>query len=174
MIIGFAGRGESGKSTAAAYLSFKYGYMEFNFGDPLKQAVAALVGEDPEIYYNQTTKAEIIPWLGITRREFMQKLGTECIRECIDKDFWIKRMEQNISGLEDSHVVIGDVRFSNEVRLIQDMGGITVLLKRDGGFICDHPSEVMDFEIDTFLNNNGDILELHSKLDLIVKEAKKK
>ena len=174
MIIGFAGRGESGKSTAAAYLSLEYGYMEFNFGDPLKLAVAALVGEDPEIYYSQEGKAEIIPWLGITRRKFMQKLGTEGVRDCIDQAFWTKRMEQNISGLEDSHVVIGDVRFKNEAKLIKDMGGVIILLKRDGGFDCDHPSEKMDFEVDTFINNNGDLVELFLKLDLIVKEAKRK
>lgn len=167
-IIGFAGKGESGKSTAAAYLVLEHGFTEFNFADPLKKAAAALIGEDLELYYDHKSKAEIISWLGISRRTLMQLLGTECVRDRIADDFWTRRMEHDIFLEDNPYIVIGDVRFVNEARMIKDLGGIIVLLERDAGFASDHASEQIDFDSDITIFNNEDLQVLFKKLDKIV------
>lgn len=168
MIIGFAGQGESGKSTAASYLMFQYDFTIFNFADPLKIAAAALIGEDVELYHDHVTKGETIDWLGITRRRLMQTLGTECIRNQISNDFWTLRMQNDIEQ-EDNHLIaIGDVRFANEAQMIKNMGGIIVLLEREGGFANDHPSEDIDFKCDYKIDNNGDMAELYLAINQIL------
>jgi len=78
-------------------------------------------------------------------RRLLQLLGTDCMRDCIDMDGWLKlwfgRVAEAIgttllTGIADGKfdnmtiaVIADDLRFMNELRLINNLGGTTILLK---------------------------------------------
>jgi hypothetical protein len=71
---------------------------------------------------------------GKTPRHAMQTLGTEWGRDCMGVDFWCDAAKTQIlksvkNGLS---VVVDDVRFPNEAKMIQDIGGFMVCVRRPG------------------------------------------
>jgi hypothetical protein len=76
----------------------------------------------------------------MTSREFMQFFGTEIMRK-IHEPIWINSCIKKIQQEQSEISVIADVRFPNEVKAIQEAGGIVIRLDRDM-FHSDHPSEV--------------------------------
>jgi len=58
----------------------------------------------------------------------MQVIGTDIVRNRIDKDIWIDIFDVRTKNIE--KLVCSDVRFSNERQYIKDQGGEIVLIKR--------------------------------------------
>ncbi len=75
----------------------------------------------------------------MTAREVMQFVGTEVFRR-MDSDIWVKTLMRQIQAENSAIALVGDVRFPNEVKGIQDVGGKVIRLTRK---INDnaHPSE---------------------------------
>jgi len=150
MFIGFTGYAGAGKSTAAHYLrqlatADGYAVQMLPFAQQIKQYATAL------------------GWNGVKDakgRRLLQLLGTECGRECIDKDIWVDAWRVR-TGLADI-TIADDVRFDNEVDAITDCGVIinvsrpetTCGLFRD---IFSHKSERIPKYRDYTLNNSGNI-----------------
>jgi len=173
-IIGFAGEAGAGKTTAASYLETVYGFKHLNFATPLKEAAIAMTGLPEKYFYDQRLKEEEVPWLLMSPRKFLQKLGTDCVRKQIGKDFWVKRMQQEIKRFSDRSITIGDIRFEEEASLVQSLGGIIVEIQRgDKKNPYDHSSEIIDFNCDIILSNDGTFKELFQGLQIIIQGVEK-
>ena len=147
MIIGFAGRCRSGK-TVLSEVCEKYGYQRLSFALPLKQLCADIldisidelnraknenipieitIGKDIcEILSEETnipieTTTEICDGKYLhTVRDMLQFIGTDYIRK-YNSDWHVNRIKEMIKN--DVNYVIDDVRFPNEKRMIEELGG---------------------------------------------------
>lgn len=129
-----------GKTTLAGFLGLRR-FRILPFARPLKLMAKALltyVLADPSAvqYWMVEGKNEVIPQLGASARELMQKLGTEWGREHFGEDFWVRiwlaaaQNYCNDTGV--AGVVADDMRFLNEAKAIHEMDGILVRVVRPG------------------------------------------
>ena len=103
-------------------------------------------------------------FISLTYRQILQLWGTE-YRRRQDPDYWVKRLGAQMDGLE--RVVIDDVRFPNEVEMIQRLGGKVIRIDRPGTVESTHASEneLNDFdEWDGVIVNDGTLRELEEKV----------
>lgn len=133
VVVGITGKKGSGKSTAAKEFE-KFGFQVLNFADPLKEAAAVLLnveerGEKLNKFFNEKKEVKI-PGFNTTYREFLQLMGTDFVREMVDKNFWTEIVRQKMLKSHDGLFVIGDVRFNNECNFIKELGGVTILIER--------------------------------------------
>ncbi len=184
MLIGLLARRTYGKDTIADYLVKNYGYQKVPLASPLKEACRILFNFDDEQLYG-SQKETIDPNWGIAPRQVFQYLGTDVLRNDISKiipdikdNFWInnvkiqykKALKQN----PNTKFVISDVRFQNEVDIIQKLGGKVVKIERDlniNDTTDTHESEKsIDFinNYDILVENNGTLDELYMKVDELV------
>ena len=137
MLIGFTGKVGVGKTTIARMLVDEKFFIKLAFDTPLKRAMVELTGMDISHFTDPVLKEEEIRGLnGLTPRILMQKFGTEFIRDMIDPDFWIWRMDKHLTQIEQHnksrrHIVIDDVRFNNEAELVRKRGGLLIHLRRE-------------------------------------------
>ncbi|HXJ44350.1 MAG TPA: hypothetical protein VNH18_33995 [Bryobacteraceae bacterium] len=161
-IIGLTGLPRCGKDTVASELAW-FGYTRAAFADPLKDAAAILL-DRPRTEVNGELgfdREKVMPEWGFSMREFLQKFGTECLRRQIRDDFWIKRMEKTLQGLE--QVVITDCRFPNEAALVKAQGGVIVRIERPGCVDNGHISN-QRLPYDILLENSGSLEEFQEKI----------
>jgi len=161
MLIGFAGQIEAGKTTAANLLCDHKEFSICSYATPLKAACVELTGLPMRYFTDKDLKSKPISWFGKSPRELMQLFGTEFIRDMIHPDFWVNRMKQKLTvgstSLNITHgynVAIDDVRFANEAKLIQDLGGKVVRIIRENYKSTAHISEEIDFPVDFIIDNN--------------------
>lgn len=115
------------------------------FAYKLKQTASLLTGVPVEKFEDQEFKKQEMPDWGMTYREFLQKLGTEAIRDNLHKDVWVKALFADytpVEFLEDQpnpilapelpNWIITDTRFENEAEAVKAHGGI--LLRINGKF----------------------------------------
>ncbi len=131
--------------------------------------------------YDQKAKATVDPYFGITPRQALQFMGTDVVRNVfpqipgwkVGPNFWVERLKQDIITIESfgGDVVVSDCRFSNEVDMIHELGGLVYLVQRDAVVPPDlsqvHASERPDLlqNIDGIIPNNGTIKQLHHFLE---------
>lgn len=151
MIIAFTGYKGTGKSTAAAYLESKYGFVRHNFKDAL---IAEIKEKFPDLLREiaqasprerllfktgEFTNGSIIPIdathltiddLFIQKpplmRALMQNYGTE-VRRGDDPDYWTTEwMKGAVERFKkgETNLVTDDVRFINEAETIRDFGSL--------------------------------------------------
>jgi hypothetical protein len=154
MIIGLVGFIGSGKGTVGDILEQK-GFIKDSFAKPLKDACAVMFGwsrellegdtemsrkwrEEPDSYWSEKFGREFTP------REALQKMGTEAGRDVFHKDIWVISLLNRAKGKD---VVVTDVRFQNEIKYIQDNGGIVIRVKR--GVDPDWFSHLEKIQLDT-------------------------
>lgn len=140
MIIGICGFIGSGKDTIADYLVNNHGFRRESFANSLKDAVAAVFGWDRVLLEGRTKEArewreQRDEWwsnrLGreITPRWVLQYWGTEVCRKAFHDDIWIASLEHRLLKSNDD-IVISDCRFPNEIKAIQQAGGMVVRVVR--------------------------------------------
>lgn len=170
MIIGLTGLAGSGKSTAAQHLAHEHNWSRFKMATPLKNMLRSLYREmgadaaEIERRIEGSLKEQRDQLIGNhTPRHAMQTLGTEWGRECMGRDFWTSIASKAILALP-GHVVIDDIRFDNEAKMVRALGGKVFKLVRTGvGSVAgDHASEngVRLDLLDLTLYNNGDTDDL--------------
>lgn len=154
----------SGKSTVANML---WDYKKFSFADPLRKFSAQILSS---LGYNglaclRDKKEEKIAELGVSPRQMMQTLGTEWGRSCIHPDLWVMvaagAVEEQLK--RGRNVVIDDVRFPNEAKMIRRLGGELWLVDRPGVvYEGNHASEgaLSEVEPDSLINNSGSLTQL--------------
>ena len=95
-IIGLCGAISSGKDTLASKLSYA-GFKRYKFADPLYAMASAL---DPSFHPDMAHSDKADYLLGNlsfgTRRNFLQKLGTEFLRNTINENFFTLYMRDTI------------------------------------------------------------------------------
>lgn len=145
-LIGIIGRAGAGKSTVAIELELAHGFDRMRFAEPMKKAMAAL-GLSADEYDGPLKETPCDLLCGKTPRHAMQTLGTEWGRNMIHQDLWVRNWQLRAKKKLDSgiSIVVDDVRFDNEVRLIKSMGGTIIRLdrpgRRNGTTMKDHASE---------------------------------
>jgi dephospho-CoA kinase len=160
MNIGIVGRMGSGKTTIANYLVEKYGYKKESLAAPMRQFVTDVLNidkTDPRY------------------RLAMQELGTEWGRK-YDNLCWVRHL---LNRLEMFSVVVDDIRFLNEAKVLHSVGWLLLYLDcppevrkhrcvdRDGTFDPEtesHPSELEVDEISLVMNN--EVIYINSGLSL--------
>lgn len=177
ILLGLAGKKQSGKSTAALSLFENHGFICHAFASPLKRMLQE-IGIDYEACEDATLKErtlrelDILP-IDITVRKVMQTLGTEWGRNCIHPQLWGTLMQQQINQSAKINPLqcVTDIRFEDEAYLIRNMGGTVVHIKRPGTSTDDsHTSEQgIDFKNgDITINNDGDLSKMYRSLSALV------
>ena len=177
IIIAFAGRKQSGKTTAANLL-LPHGFVRCSFAEPIKAMLAQLMTiasltPDEIVRYMGEDKETLIPALGASTRYLLQTLGTEWGRQGIHADIWVNITRSRLERLDAEYVVFDDLRFDNEADLIRSLGGLVVHVVRDpqATFYPDaHSSEkgIVQHEDDAYLDNTGSLLRFTARAETLV------
>ena len=146
-IIAFGGRLGSGK-TELAMICERAGYKRLPFALPLKTLVANIINVDVneinglknvvkdynlgagEIKYISqetgipinTVREKIESQHFTTVRQLLQYIGTDIIR-AFNNDWHIEKVREVITSNPDVNFVIDDLRFPNEKRMVEELGG---------------------------------------------------
>ena len=134
MIIGICGLIGGGKGTVGDILVEQYGFKKLSFADKLKDAVADMFDWDRELLEGITDKSR--EWREqrddfwsketgrkITPRLVLQEFGTDCMRKGFFDGIWVSMVKQEIMQNPTQNYVIPDVRFPNEGKMINALGG---------------------------------------------------
>lgn len=127
LLIGIAGRKGSGKSTVATFLGGVLNGRSViqGFAHPMKLTLYNLFNVDNKYFEDPLCKEKIIPGFNISGRKVMQLMGTEFLRNMVDKDFFIKVKASFIEETKQltDIFIIDDVRFNNEAEWIRENNG---------------------------------------------------
>jgi hypothetical protein len=210
MIIGINGKIGSGKDTIGEIiqglcLTNKGQVFEIKkFAGKLKQIGSILSGVSAEKFEDQEFKKQEMPecWnklqqsgrskvsMPMTYREFLQKIGTEAMREGLHTNVWVNALfadytakwiptgnaiEEDEVSLEKQYPnwIITDMRFPNEMDAVELRWGITIKVVRPGTAVGTHLSETAldDAKFDYEIINDGTLEDLvHKVRDILVKE----
>lgn len=178
--VALTGALRSGKDSVAAYLTQKYGYTRFAFGDELKRDFHRRYPEIP-----RTPK----PRIGY------QSHG-QLMRQLVDEDIWVTRCFDEIrygrtcpvSGDDDMRVVISDLRQPNEYERCRSEGYVIIRIKAPSALRIQRAVESADtfelsalthdteshtdgFAVDYEVVNDGTLAELYAQVDAIMKRV---
>jgi len=175
-IVGISGAAGAGKDTVAEYLMQEYGYGRVSFAKPMKDAIQAMFGVDSRIWERDVKEKPLDELIGFSPRQLAQTLGTEWGRG-LRESFWIDLAKLKIVKMlrDGQPVVISDVRFNNEARMIQEMGGVVIGVIRPAlaeKRVRKHISEAgLDEDLVTaVLLNDGRLSEIPSKVEYVLRE----
>jgi hypothetical protein len=120
------------------------------FAGKLKQTASLLTGIDVEKFEDQEFKKLEMPecwnklqqsgrskvWAPMTYREFLQKLGTEAMREGLHTNVWVNALmadyiTESFRSDKKTNWIITDMRFPNEMEAVVEKGGITIRVVRE-------------------------------------------
>ena len=177
-VIGITGRKYNGKDTLGNLFVTDFGYKKLAYANPLKEACRCIFNFNDDQLYGDNKEIEDDFW-HVTPRKVLQYVGTDMFRTHIknvipqvENNIWVEVVKKQIlDGWKEnpnSKFVVTDVRFPNEAKMIQDLGGIVVRVKRDSMNmeIDTHPSELMieNLDVDCELNNNSTIDDLYNSM----------
>ncbi len=193
MIIGISGYSGSGKDlvgTIIQEISLNKWHIK-KWAGKLKTIASILTGIPVENFEDQEFKKTLlgpewgtvkdIPLNGVpvfadiqfnslmTVRDFLQKLGTDAIRDSLHENTWVNATM--IDYTTEANWIITDTRFPNEAEAIKKAGGIVVRINRPGVQpINPHPSETSldDWNFDAVINNDGDVSDIVHKVGLLL------
>ena len=168
-----AGKARHGKDTVALAIKKAYGdkkVINLSYGSYIKEYAQKISDWDG----NEETKP----------RELLQTLGTDVIRDKIDKDFFVKRLCDDIRvySYYFDIISISDARFPNEINtpksLFENVIGIKVIRDNFDSPLTkeelNHATETALDDYDDFdyvLKNDGSISDLEEKVLKLVKKV---
>ena len=163
------------------------------FAGKVKEIASLLTGFSIEMFESQEFKQRQMSedW-NMTYRTFLQKLGTEAMRDGLHTNVWVNALfadykeefiSKGIGGFHDPRPsyksigfpnwIITDMRFPNEMEAVVKKNGITIRVNRPGISLLDHPSETSldTAEFDYTIVNDSTIEDLVIKVrEILVKE----
>ena len=171
-LIALCGHIGAGKSTVARALEY-HGYTRTRFAEPIKQMCYMLGLSEAEV--DGHLKEQPCAVLGgSTPRQLQRVLGTEVGRAVyadVWVDFWERKVRPILSG--GGRVIVDDMRFPNEVRKVESLGGTLVRVARPGVVAAsDHPSDRYVDEIVTHvtLANDSTIRVLGARVECMLED----
>lgn len=175
LIIGITGRKRAGKDSVALVLK-TMGFAVDSFAAPIRHMVCEMLGWGPLDL--EQRKEEPLDFLGgVTAREIMQKIGTECGRRMIHPDLWLILLQRRLSKRQHENVVVPDVRFDNEANAIIAAGGFVIEVKRPSTETADaHVSEagISPSLVHAVIHNVGSLKLLESSTRELIKATARK
>lgn len=188
IIIGITGRRRVGKDTSAIFLKEQFGFIQLALADPIKRATKEIFDFTDE-QLNGAQKERIDSRWGITPREVLQVVGTDLFRNTFGQRFphiganiWTMSLANKIDHLVRTgtqRIVVSDIRFPNEAKVIKDAGGFIIKLTRPrltaDASVDQHASETSSDQIpaDFEVVNDQTIAHLCGKLELIIEKILK-
>lgn len=183
MIIGIAGKKESGKNALCSFLQEIHpSFEETKFAGALWKC---LLAADPWVDAWQKEDIGVVGFerLSVLNRDYgyeyckkhfpevrrlMKELGTAGIRENVGRHTWVNVVQQQLVSHPDQDFVVTDLRFREEGAMIHAFGGMVVKLERDNDDGDTHISEAIAgiFEDHLYVNNSGldDLREFAQRL----------
>lgn len=183
-------------------------FQNKKFAGKLKAVGSLLTGISVEKFEDQDFKKTDLPneWCYIengyaaknmTVREFLQKLGTEAMRDGLHTNVWVNALmcdyrRPKMSEYNPSNWIITDMRFPNEMEAVVERKGVTIRVIRPYDYSKGikkseldnilnttfnkiespslHPSETAldDAEFDYTIENDGSIQDLIEKIRIIL------
>jgi hypothetical protein len=195
MLIGINGEIGCGKSTATEYLTAKYKMTEYMLAKPLKDIAIILGFEHHQVYGTQEQKLEINKFWGISGRHFLQVFGSEVCRDFMptvlaqmfrpNRGLWIRLFEKYLGENIEKNIIVSDVRFGDESKIVKEHGGYVIRITRGNregsregnrvnsaanSLVHTHQSETQADTIEPYIviENNGTLEEFYQKLDEVV------
>lgn len=143
MIIGLVGFKGCGKDTVANYLIENSGekWTRESFANSLKDSLASVFQWNRAMLEGDTEESRewretVDEWwankLGMpdfTPRIALQVCGTDLWRNKFHDDIWLLSLERKLTTAK-HNVIITDTRFPNEIKLIKELGGKIVRVRR--------------------------------------------
>jgi hypothetical protein len=174
-------------------LTYTVDYEIKKFAGKLKQTASLLTGISVEKFEDQEFKMINLSdeWsslqqsgrskvlLPMTVRTFLQRLGTEAMREGLHTNVWVNALFADYKhsktcnckkGCRCAHDlpnwIITDMRFPNEMEAVELREGVTIKVVRPGTAVGTHPSETAldDAYFDHVISNDGTIEDLIEKV----------
>lgn len=223
MIIALSGRAGSGKDTVGKCIQYMTAedvgleclkriraglpidghhnsdFKNKKFAGKLKTVASLLSGVSVEMFEDQDfKKLDMEPEWGMTYREFLQKLGTEAMRDGLHKNVWVNALFADYKRALDlvksedpkydlkveevgkyPNWLVTDMRFPNEMDAVKEKEGITIRVNRpvhalsqENNAVQLHPSETAldDAEFDYVIENDGSFDDLMVKVEAILKK----
>lgn len=143
MIIAFAGRKQSGKTSGCEFTAnifartLQKNASIYNFADPLKKMCIEIFGlTHDQCYGTDEQKNEYVdckwPDSGkiMSAREVMQYIGTNVFRK-MQHNVWAGATIRKIQDENLPLALIADCRFPNEVEAVKNAGGLVIKLNRN-------------------------------------------
>jgi hypothetical protein len=142
----------------------------------LKQIASILLNVPVAKFEDRDFKDVQLPveWDYMTVRTFLQKLGTEVMREGLHQNTWANAFWSDFDR-DNDHWLITDIRFPNEYESVKDRNGIVIKVVRDIEIPKhEHESETAldSYRFDYVINNNKDINHLISEVETLLKDLK--
>lgn len=202
-LISISGRMGSGKDTAGKIIQdiLETNVGPFwtikKFASGVKELASIILDVPVEKFENQKFKESYLPsewntyravfsdrsdfhgWEVVTNqmtvREFLQKLGTDAMRNGLHTNVWVnmlmneyKKFQKMVPDAQ-SHFprwIITDTRFPNEYEALREKNALFIKIERPGIELNNHPSETSldNHEFNYVIENSGDIYQLQSKI----------
>lgn len=164
LIIGISGKKGSGKTTVCNIIKARYpDFVVYNWADPLKPAVKILFNWEHLDLVDGPDKETVDERWGVSPRAVLQHLGTDYLRTVYCDDFFVRNLKHRLAGSRPDRILIGDVRFPNEIDFIKSQG-VVWRIERPGQVYTDqHASETaLDgyTDWDRLFVNDGSLEEL--------------
>ncbi|MGW6920859.1 deoxynucleotide monophosphate kinase family protein [Streptomyces sp. NPDC054950] len=174
------GKARSGKDTVGKHLVDNYQFTRLAFADPLKRMALDInpwIPTGPGLVVRLEPLIADVGWEYAKEhypevRRFLQAQG-QTVREN-DEDYWVRILMRRVRAAQawNLPMVVTDMRYENEARVLRDAGFLLVRIERRGLTSSDrHVSEnaLNGFPADCILRNNGSIADLHALTDLLVR-----
>jgi hypothetical protein len=126
-----------------------------------------------------TTEKNFYEDKNIITRNLLQIYGTDIFRKRVDNNYWVKLLIDRVKKSEEDVTIVTDVRFPNEIELLNDdpdLYTIAIRIERDidrKEKTNQHDSETAldDYKLfDYIVENNGTLEELWKSSDVIFEE----
>ena len=135
-VVGIIGKLNSGKDTLADEFAAKW-FLKRSFADPLKSIIHEMFDIPCDVLWGPSEKrtGEV--------RQMLQEIGTDFGRK-FRPNVWVDKMAQFIkmtNKKDYAGIVIPDIRFTNEAKLVYDLKGVLIQIIRPGD--ADHATETM-------------------------------
>jgi len=174
LVLGFGHRRRRGKDLSCRLAAELLAGLDVpcrvdHFARSLKEGVKAIFGLT-EDQVNGDAKFTPDPFWQDTPRRILQLVGTECMRNGYDKQIWARTLERRALADPKTSVVIGDVRFPNEVAAIHRLGGFVVRVDRDVPARPEEDNHLSETALadydgwDHVITNDGDVKDLWRKV----------
>lgn len=174
--IALCGRFRSGKDAVGAYLTSKYGYTRFAFGDDLKRYYHELFGG------GDVKDREGYQWFGQTMRERDPDIW---VRKCFDAITYVNEVDDLFDV--PLRTVITDLRQPNEYERCRSEGYVIIRVSAPDAIRLvrakaagdafdektlthDTESHVDGFDVDYDVVNDGTLEALYARVDEIIRQ----